>query len=103
MQSITSQYQEDAKNTEENNQQNESIENINSIDNSHEKTILNLKDYENLITSSKNMDMEIDCERNMKFIDKCVKNNEDEEIQLLKRKKFIDENEDIIDWFINQF
>jgi len=48
-----------------------------------------------MITSSKNMD--IDDERNMKFIDICVKNNDDEEIQLLKRKKLYGENENIID------
>ena len=49
-----------------------------------------------MITSSKNMD--IDNDRNMKFIDICVKNNEDEEILLLKRKKLYEENENILDW-----
>ena len=47
-----------------------------------------------MITSSKNMD--IDNDRNMKFIDICVKNNEDEEILLLKRKKLYEENENIL-------
>ena len=97
LETITSKYA-DNKNTDLNQQIQNDSEQINS--DKFGQSNLNIMDHENLITSSKNINMEIDCERNMKYIDKCVKNNEDEEIQLLKRKKFPEdnqnENEDII-------
>jgi hypothetical protein len=90
LETITSQYNKNG----DNNQQNHLNDNI-ELDNPYEKTPSNIKDHENMITSSKNMD--IDNDRNMKFIDICVKNNEDEEILLLKRKKLYEENENILD------